>query len=1110
MISLRRTTAKRRAVAGVLAASFLAAALPVVSPTASAVATVELDLTTFNGANRYDTAALIATYTYGDDAPLDNIIIARGDAFPDALAGNALAGAAGAPILLTRPGSLPSETADAIEELAGEDTVLHFLGGTDAISDAVVDAALALIPVPDEDENGMETSTAVFWRIDGATRYDTAINIATFMSDNLTIGTTFTGERSVFVTVGNNFADAVAVGPLAYDGKSPVLLVPSLPEDSTIEDAEANPYVDKMLDALIDLDIDSVIILGGPAAVAPSVEAAIAQRLGPDKIDRIGGANRFQTAALIADYARDQLAFNIQNVLIARGENNPQAFADALAGGTFGGEVKAPIVLVRPDSLPIDTAAWLDDNDNVIRKLWRLGGPAAVSDEVMRQARNAAQTAAIYELGDRTDAPELQFVRAVAGAGNDNVLEFVFDQVVDGSALEFNEVNGTREYFNLRAYRTNCGVTTAASTDRFIASEAAILGNGNVIRARFPVAASQIQRVGIVWDTVINQTGISNIEAGYPVTPRECVGLAGTPGFSQSNLIYTTNWRLAPEITAQQSITVDFVFNNPNVGNPLTPGASHWPGWLLGAEPGTFNNLPGFPQYWENVDPAFQFFLVGNQSLEMQGLAIVIDGTGPVADGYQVRVLFEFEEQQLVNAGALRRGYVRYADDVDEFVQQITTGPVWQYTLGPDRLCRTTANGVPLFVAADLGGAPVLDGDGNPQLGPSATAPLPAGADVWIPWVVTDDSADPATNCLKANISDPIFLGVDAAAAADGITLGVVPFVQAFQFGQTPPDGLPGNAFPLTFLPTTGAIPFLIPNPAFGIADGLIQSGGYVQSSMITVDPDLMTIVRQPNLGNQAVFDFTFDEAVSRFDVNLDPSAFGIYNREFTTILLADQVFWVADANSRTIRAYYPAPAVAAIEVAGGYVEDSAVRGTDTQQGLNDGFNRPAGVLLSFDTGGVAPGDGFTLEAGYTTLPDLSTVTRTQNTINQNFRVTYTFDARYGGNICAVTEPVWFTVYDPQGTYTAALVIPSTLPAAISTGSASCAGNAVTFDGGLGSDVNGLLNNDAIENAVVGGVHNIIDEQGIISPSVVTEGSAIVNGDARFPAGAELVPAGMS
>ena len=64
----------------------------------------------YAGDDRFETAALVGT----DDSPTgasyagDEVILTRGDAFPDGLAGSLLAGRAEAPVLLTGTDSIPT------------------------------------------------------------------------------------------------------------------------------------------------------------------------------------------------------------------------------------------------------------------------------------------------------------------------------------------------------------------------------------------------------------------------------------------------------------------------------------------------------------------------------------------------------------------------------------------------------------------------------------------------------------------------------------------------------------------------------------------------------------------------------------------------------------------------------------------------------------------------------------------------------------------------------------------------------------------------------------------------------------------------------------------
>lgn len=87
------------------------------------------------GADRYATAAAISRSTFSAGVPV--AYVATGTNFPDALAAGPVAAAAGAPILLASPTSLPSATASELGRL--RPAVVILLGGTSALSEVVRD-----------------------------------------------------------------------------------------------------------------------------------------------------------------------------------------------------------------------------------------------------------------------------------------------------------------------------------------------------------------------------------------------------------------------------------------------------------------------------------------------------------------------------------------------------------------------------------------------------------------------------------------------------------------------------------------------------------------------------------------------------------------------------------------------------------------------------------------------------------------------------------------------------------------------------------------------------------------------------------------------------------
>jgi putative cell wall-binding protein len=329
-------------------------------------ATAGFSFTRLAGSDRHDTARVVAEATFPLVA-LD-VVIARSDDFPDALAGNYVAGA-GLPILLTLPDELPAPTRTALQRLRTRNAIL--LGGTGAIHQSVEDELRRM---------GLTTD-----RIAGGDRFDTARQCAEYY-DASGVGTV-NGKRTAIVASGRNFPDALAGGPLSFLAALPMLLT----ERDTLPAATTA--------ALTGLRIEQVLLLGGKAAVSDAVETALSGS--GMTVVRIAGGDRTETATQLADYMLDPanrfalgpfaVAFDDSHVNLARGDG----FPDALAGGPHGGTEAAPIVLSQSaTSLGRATRAWLFRRSGTLENGDIFGGTGAVSAQVQDDATRAARGAA--------------------------------------------------------------------------------------------------------------------------------------------------------------------------------------------------------------------------------------------------------------------------------------------------------------------------------------------------------------------------------------------------------------------------------------------------------------------------------------------------------------------------------------------------------------------------------------------------------------------------------------------------------------------------------------------------------------------------------------------
>jgi putative cell wall-binding protein len=305
-------------------------------------------VTRIAGADRYLTALAASRRGFPIGAPA--VVIATGENWPDALGGSALAGAAHGPLLLTRKGAIPAEVVAELKRLGA--VKAYVLGSTDAVSLDVENALVALFG-----------RTGVI-RLGGTDRYETARLVA---DETIRLrGTTYGG--TAFVATGLNYPDATAASPLAACLGVPILL--------------ANVRTGTVS---LPLKVTDAVVLGSEAAVPKSVYDYLVARLTAAGVTRRGGANRYATAALVAEWGVGR-SMQWNGVGLATGEN----FPDALAAGPMLATNESVLLLTRPTALPGETSAKLLANRASIASMFIFGDTNAVSVPVEAAAKAAA------------------------------------------------------------------------------------------------------------------------------------------------------------------------------------------------------------------------------------------------------------------------------------------------------------------------------------------------------------------------------------------------------------------------------------------------------------------------------------------------------------------------------------------------------------------------------------------------------------------------------------------------------------------------------------------------------------------------------------------------
>jgi putative cell wall-binding protein len=296
------------------------------------------------GSSRYATAICAAEAAF--PAGSDVVVVANGTNYPDALAAAGLAGAYDAPLLLTAPAALPSDVRAEIVRLGS--TRCFIIGGTSAIS---VRAATALDAIP-----GLDVV-----RVAGADRYSTAAEVARRVVDRL--GADYDG--GVFVARGDTFPDALAVTPLAWRARRPVVLT----APTSLPDATAA--------VLDEIGADSAVVVGGTPAVSEAVRLQIAGIVG--SATRVSGSDRYATAAQVARYGVNAGITKAGYIGVATGSN----FPDALGGGVAAGAEGGVLLLTSPSVLSAPSASFIASYEASVRWCRVYGSTKAVSSAVM-------------------------------------------------------------------------------------------------------------------------------------------------------------------------------------------------------------------------------------------------------------------------------------------------------------------------------------------------------------------------------------------------------------------------------------------------------------------------------------------------------------------------------------------------------------------------------------------------------------------------------------------------------------------------------------------------------------------------------------------------------
>lgn len=296
------------------------------------------------GSNRY-TTAIEAAEALKDKlwvSKFENIIIASGLDYADALAGSYLAVIKEAPILLVNSSMVPTVAQYAADNLEDGGTA-YILGGIGAVP-FTMDVALA------------GAGVKKVKRLEGKNRYLTNIAILEEAMADPDHDT-----EDILICYGKNYADSLS----ASAAGRPILLV----------DKALTPDQKSFLQRHVN-DLNYVYAIGGTGVVTDSVASEAANQAGEfGSFTRVAGKDRYKTSVAVAEEFFGYMTFK---VYLAYALNYP----DGLAGGPLAYADDAPLLLVT-EANHKDALNWCEETG--IYECAVMGGKALISDETARE-----------------------------------------------------------------------------------------------------------------------------------------------------------------------------------------------------------------------------------------------------------------------------------------------------------------------------------------------------------------------------------------------------------------------------------------------------------------------------------------------------------------------------------------------------------------------------------------------------------------------------------------------------------------------------------------------------------------------------------------------------
>lgn len=209
------------------------------------------------------------------------------------------------------------------------------------------------LPMMQEQSFATEKEIPTITRISGRNRIETSIKSSAFLP-----------SKRVILARQDDYADALSASSLP--GQDPILLFPKGDISTAV------------LNHIKAMKVEEIIILGSEELITKKAEEELSKIPTVEKIQRIGGKNRYDTSLEIAKFSGKS------NFFIARGDN----YADALSASAFAASKESGILLTPGNHLYPKITDYLKTMDN---RPILIGGESALSQRIEESLQDIGQ-----------------------------------------------------------------------------------------------------------------------------------------------------------------------------------------------------------------------------------------------------------------------------------------------------------------------------------------------------------------------------------------------------------------------------------------------------------------------------------------------------------------------------------------------------------------------------------------------------------------------------------------------------------------------------------------------------------------------------------------------